>query len=207
MFRPLGAAIFGLAADRYGRRMPFIINNALLIIFELFTGFCKTYRQFLAVRALFGFAMGGMYGNAAATALEDIPGPARGLMSGIFQSGFPLGYLLAVVFWRTFDEKSRYGWRVLFWFGAAPPLFLIISRWYMDDTDVRRSLREINPDTEEVVEEILDAWRTHWKRLTYLSLLMAGFRYMVCVQPSLFPTFAYLISICISRTGHKICFL
>lgn len=207
MFRPLGAAIFGLAADRYGRRMPFIINNALLIVFELATGFCKTYRQFLAVRALFGFAMGGMYGNAAAMALEDVPGPARGLMSGIFQSGLPLGYLLAVVFWRAFDDKSRYGWSVLFWFGAAPPLFLIIARWYMDDTEVRKSLREIDPETEEVVEEILDAWRIHWKRLAYLSLLMAGFSYMVRVQFSLFPNFTHLISMCISRTERKICFL
>jgi SHS family lactate transporter-like MFS transporter len=89
-------------------------------MFELATGFCKTYPHLLAVRALFGFSMGGMYGNAAATALEDIPSPARGLMSGIFQSGRPLGYLLAVVFWRAFDEKSKYGWRVLFWFEAAP---------------------------------------------------------------------------------------
>jgi SHS family lactate transporter-like MFS transporter len=187
MFRPLGAAIFGLAADRYGRRMPFMINNALLIVFELATGFCQTYRQFLAVRALFGFAMGGMYGNAAATALEDIPAPARGLMSGIYQSGYPIGYLLAVVFWRAFDEKSRYGWRVLFWFGAAPPIFLIVARWYMGESHSRRSLRETKPGTGEVVEDLLYAWRKHWKRLAYLSILMAGFSYMVRDLSSLCP--------------------
>ena len=106
MFRPLGGACFGLAADRYGRRWPFICNNVLLIILELCTGFCQTYRQFLAVRSLFGFAMGGLYGNAAATALEDVPDLARGLLSGIFQSGYNLGYILAIAAWKILDGKN-----------------------------------------------------------------------------------------------------
>jgi MFS family permease len=67
MLRSVGSIIFGLAADRYGRKWPFIINNLLFIVLELGTGFCSTYNQFLGVRALFGIAMGGLYGNAAAT--------------------------------------------------------------------------------------------------------------------------------------------
>jgi SHS family lactate transporter-like MFS transporter len=67
MLRSVGSITFGLAADRYGRKWPFILNNVLFIILELGTGFCSTYNQFLAVRALFGIAMGGLYGNAAAT--------------------------------------------------------------------------------------------------------------------------------------------
>ena len=67
MLRSVGSIIFGLAADRYGRKWPFIINNLLFIVLELGTGFCTTYEQFLGVRALFGIAMGGLYGNAAAT--------------------------------------------------------------------------------------------------------------------------------------------
>jgi SHS family lactate transporter-like MFS transporter len=67
MLRSVGAIIFGLASDRYGRKWPFIVNNVLFIILELGTGFVSTYNQFLAVRALFGIAMGGLYGNAAAT--------------------------------------------------------------------------------------------------------------------------------------------
>ena len=67
MLRSVGSIIFGLAADRYGRKWPFIVNNLLFIVLELGTGFCSTYNQFLGVRALFGIAMGGLYGNAAAT--------------------------------------------------------------------------------------------------------------------------------------------
>lgn len=87
MFRSVGSVAFGIAADRYGRKWPFIVNNVLFICLELGTAFCQTYRQFLACRALFGIAMGGLYGNAAATALEDLPGETRGIMSGILQQG------------------------------------------------------------------------------------------------------------------------
>lgn len=75
MFRSVGSTLFGIAADRYGRKWPFIVNNLLFIVLELGTGFCTTYKQFLAVRALFGIAMGGLYGNAAATGEFNLLSP------------------------------------------------------------------------------------------------------------------------------------
>ena len=115
MFRSVGAIIFGLAADRYGRKWPFIVNNVLFIILELATGFCQTYHQFLAVRALYGIAMGGLYGNAASMALEDCPEKARGIISGILQQGYAFGYLLATVFARGLVNTTSHEWRPLFW--------------------------------------------------------------------------------------------
>ena len=88
MLRSVGAAIFGILGDRYGRKYPYIANLVLLIIFEMCTGFVQTFPQFLAVRALFGISMGGMYGNASATALEDAPIESRGLLSGLLQEGY-----------------------------------------------------------------------------------------------------------------------
>ncbi|KAH7397140.1 major facilitator superfamily [Pyrenochaeta sp. MPI-SDFR-AT-0127] len=190
MFRPFGAAIFGLAADRHGRQWPFIINNILLIIFELATGFCQTYEQFLAVRSLFGFAMGGIYGNAAATALEDIPDPAKGLFSGMYQNGYPFGYLLAVVFWKAFDEKSRYGWRVLFWFGAVPPVLLIVARCYMQETRVYQSRKgpgEISKTFKEVLEEIFFIVKGYWRRISYMILMMAVFSFTTHGTQDIYP--------------------
>ncbi|KAF2117454.1 major facilitator superfamily domain-containing protein [Lophiotrema nucula] len=190
MCRPLGAAIFGLAADRYGRKWPFIVNNFLLIFFELGTGFCQTYSQFLAVRALFGFAMGGIYGNAAATALEDCPEAARGLMSGIFQNGYPLGYLLATVFWKAFDENTPHGWRALFWFGAGPPIVLILARLVMAETDTfqgRIPLRGARPGVKDSLEEIKLALARHWGVLLYLVLLMTGFTFLSHGTQDLYP--------------------
>jgi len=182
MFRPLGAALFGLAADRVGRKWPFIINNILLIIFELATGFCRTYEQFLAVRALFGIAMGGIYGNATTTALEDCPEEARGLLSGIFQSGYPFGFLLATIFWEAFNGRTPYEWRPLFWFGAGFPVLLIISRLFMPETDKYNNRRAARPEgnsVEGILVEAREGLKKHWLLLIYLVLLMSGFGFMV----------------------------
>lgn len=111
MLRSVGSIIFGIASDRYGRKWPFVVNNILFIVLELGTGFCTTYNQFLAVRALFGIAMGGLYGNAAATALEDCPPAARGIISGMLQQGYAFGYLLATVFARALVNTTPHGWR------------------------------------------------------------------------------------------------
>lgn len=87
LFRPLGAAIFGLISDRYGRKWPLVINLIIIAILSLGTGFCKTFPQFLGVRCLFGIGMGGIWGLATANALENMPAAARGLFSGILQQG------------------------------------------------------------------------------------------------------------------------
>lgn len=114
MLRSVGSVLFGIAADRWGRKWPFIVNNILFIILELGTGFCNTYKQFLACRALFGIAMGGLYGNAAATALEDCPFEARGFVSGLLQQGYAFGYLLATAFSRALVGTTSHGWRPLY---------------------------------------------------------------------------------------------
>lgn len=108
MFRSVGAVAFGIAADRYGRKWPYVVNLILFIVLELGTGFCNTYKQFLAVRALYGVAMGGLYGNAAATALEDCPEAARGIISGMLQQGYAFGYLLATALARGLVDTTRY---------------------------------------------------------------------------------------------------
>jgi len=101
MLRSVGALVFGGLSDRYGRKWPMIINLVLFIILELASGFAQNLSQFLAVRSLYGIAMGGLFGPAAATALEDLPYDARGLLSGIFEQGYATGYLLAAIFYRA----------------------------------------------------------------------------------------------------------
>lgn len=160
-----------------------MVNNILFIALELGTGFCQTYKQFLACRALFGVAMGGLYGNAAATALEDCPEAARGLISGILQQGYAFGYLLATVFTRGLVGTTSHGWRPLFWFGACPPVLIIIfrlclpeTRSYQERDDVRHAQGNL---TSTFLAEGRVALKRHWILLTYLVLLMAGFNFMV----------------------------
>ncbi|KAK9771753.1 putative Major facilitator superfamily domain-containing protein [Seiridium cardinale] len=193
MFRSVGSIIFGVAADRYGRKWPFIINNVLFIILELGTGFCNTYEQFLACRALFGVAMGGLYGNAAATALEDLPVEARGLMSGILQQGYAFGYLLAAAFARGLVGTTPHAWRPLFWFGACPPVLIIIWRLCLGETETykhHQHLRKTEGGSvgKTFIQEGKVAIRRHWLLLTYLVLLMAGFNFMSHGSQDLYPT-------------------
>ncbi|KAF2127829.1 carboxylic acid transporter protein-like protein [Dothidotthia symphoricarpi CBS 119687] len=192
MLRSVGSITFGLAADRFGRKWPFVINNLLFIVLELGTGFCTTYNQFLGVRAMFGIAMGGLYGNAAATALEDCPEAARGIISGMLQQGYAFGYLLATVFARAFVNTVGHGWRPLFWFGAGPPVLIIIFRLCLPETQAyqeRKRLREEEPNAAKLfVEEGKVALKKHWMLLVYMVLLMAGFNFMSHGSQDLYPT-------------------
>jgi SHS family lactate transporter-like MFS transporter len=135
MLRSVGAVIFGIAGDRFGRKWPFIVNIVLYALVEIGTGFCATYEQFIAVRAIFGITMGGIYGNCAATALEDAPIAARGLLSGLLQQGYACGYLLAAAFNLAITDNQRYGWRALFWFGGCPPLVIALWRVFLPETE------------------------------------------------------------------------
>lgn len=73
LLRSVGAALFGLAGDRYGRKWPMVFNMLVLGVLQIVTIYCATFQQFLAVRSLFGLFMGGVYGNAIAMALENCP--------------------------------------------------------------------------------------------------------------------------------------
>jgi SHS family lactate transporter-like MFS transporter len=183
MFRSIGAAVFGIVADRYGRKWPFVVNNLLFVVLELATGFCRTYHQFLAVRSLFGLAMGGVYGNAAATALEECPPKARGIISGILQQGYSFGYLLATAFARGLVNTTNHGWRPLFWFGACPPVLIIALRLCLPETkpflEHEKVRKENNSKTSSFIREGAVALERHWLLLIYMVFLMAGFNFMV----------------------------
>lgn len=192
MFRSVGSTIFGIAADRYGRKWPFIINNILFIALELGTGFCNTYDQFLAVRALFGIAMGGLYGNAAATALEDCPAEARGLISGMLQQGYAFGYLLATAFARGLVDTTSHGWRPLFWFGSAIPVLIIAFRLCLPETKTFQERQAVRAASQNVAGSFIAegkvALKKHWLLLIYMVLLMAGFNFMSHGSQDLYPT-------------------
>lgn len=174
------------------RPRPFVVNNILFIILELGTGFCQTYKQFLAVRALFGVAMGGLYGNAVATALEDCPPEARGIMSGILQQGYTFGYLLATAFSRGLVNTTSHGWRPLFWFGACPPVFFIAFRLCLPETQTFQARQEVRLHQSSVAATFLSECRVvikrHWLLLVYLVLLLAGFNFMAHGSQDLYPT-------------------
>jgi SHS family lactate transporter-like MFS transporter len=125
--RPLGAFIFGRLADRFGRRNIFILNIALYSLFGFLTAFAPDLQGFFVIRALFGVAMGGIWGVGASLAFETIPTKARGFVSGLMQAGYSTGYLFAALALGFF--YTLVGWRGLFMLGAIPALLLIVYFW------------------------------------------------------------------------------
>jgi MFS transporter, SHS family, lactate transporter len=192
MLRFVGSIGFGLAADRYGRKWLFIIINVLFIIIQLGTGFCQTYNQFLACRALFGVAFGGIYGNAVATALEDCPSEARGVVSGLLQAGYTFGFLLATIFARGLVDTTSHGWRPLYWFTAGPPVLFIIFRLYLPETQEflkRKAVRESSENiTKTFLKETKIGLRRHWLLLIYLVVLLACLEFQTHGNQDLYPT-------------------
>src|SRR6266481_476638 len=119
-FRPVGAFIFGLLADRYGRRLPLMLDLVFYSVVEVASGFAPNYSTFLVLRALFGIGMGGEWGVGASLAMEKVPVRWRGVLSGLLQQGYALGNLLAALCYLVFF--NRWGWRPLFFLGGLPAL-------------------------------------------------------------------------------------
>jgi len=182
MMRPLGAFIFGWLGDRFGRRVPLMIDIVFYSIIELLTAFAPNFGTFLLLRALFGIGMGGEWGLGASLAMESLPTPTRGLFSGILQQGYAFGYLLAaLVYWIVFPI---FGWRGLFVAGALPALLVIYIRAHVPESPVWERNR--------AATERFDLGRfakKHWALLVYAALLMTAFNYMSHGTQDLYSTF------------------
>src|SRR5689334_24305326 len=105
LFRPVGAFVFGLLADRYGRKLPLMIDLVFYSVVEVLTGLAPNYVTFLVLRALFGIGMGAEWGVGASLVMEKVPPRLRGVVSGLLQQGYAAGYLLAALCY-FLDRKS-----------------------------------------------------------------------------------------------------
>ncbi|KAI3605293.1 carboxylic acid transporter [Moniliophthora roreri] len=206
LLRSAGAVIFGIISDRYGRKWPLVFNLIIIAILELGAGFVQTFSQFLAVRSLFGIGMGGIWGLAASTALENLPVEARGLASGILQQGYAVGYLFAAcinlrLVPSTADSLNGEGWRSLFWCAAGISFFAAIVRALVPESEVflkaraeakARELAEGRTTANKTrifIRETGRMLKTHWMLCIYAVLLMTGFNFLSHGSQDLYPTY------------------
>ena len=180
-FRPVGAFIFGLLADRYGRRIPLMLDLVFYSMVEVATGFAHSFTVFLVLRALFGIGMGGEWGVGASLAMEKVPPRLRGLLSGLLQQGYALGYLLAAgCFFFVFP---RWGWRPMFFIGGLPALLGLFVRFKVKESEVWQKTR--HSSWGNLGREIV----SHWKLFLYLTLLMMMMNFASHGTQDMFPTF------------------
>ena len=182
--RPLGAFIFGLLGDRFGRRIPLMIDIIFYSLMELLTAFSPNYTWLLIFRALYGIGMGGEWGLGASLAMETLPTAARGLFSGILQQGYAFGYLLAaVVYWIVFPF---FGWRGLFVAGALPAFLVLYIRAQVPESPVWLQQKR---ETSNFWGDLLGVLKRHWVLFVYVILLMTAFNALSHGTQDMYQTF------------------
>ena len=179
--RPVGALLFGLLADRYGRRKPMMANVVFFSVCELLCGFAPNYTVFLILRAVYGIGLGGEWGVGASLAMESAPKKWRGALSGGIQSGYPMGYLLAAVAARF--VLPAWGWRAMFWVGGIPALLAFYIRYQVKESEAWTQHRV------PTVKAILQTASGHWKLFAYLVLLMTLMMFLSHGTQDLYPHF------------------
>jgi MFS transporter, SHS family, lactate transporter len=181
-FRPVGGFVFGMLADRYGRRRPLMVNIGLFAVAEVLTGLASTYTMLLVVRALFGIVMGGQWGVGASLVMEHAPVGRRGMLSGLLQEGYAAGNVLAAL--SFFFLYGRVGWRPLFFLGSLPALLLVLL--------IRFRVKESKVWERSKSQSWGEQWRemaSHWKLFLYLLAFMTMMLFASHGTQDMYPTF------------------
>jgi SHS family lactate transporter-like MFS transporter len=178
--RPIGAILFGIMADRYGRRLPLMLNVIFYAAISVLSGLAPNYQVFFILRMLFGIGMGGEWGVGASLALESVSPRWRGLLSGLLQEGYALGYLLAAIAYRT--VYPAFGWRALFFVGGLPALLALFVRWKVREPEAWHEHRTDWAGYRR-------ALGANWRRFAYLVVLMAMMNFISHGTQDMYPTF------------------
>ena len=183
-FRPVGGFLFGLMADRYGRRIPLMINIGAFAVAEILTGLSSSYTMLLVVRGAFGIVMGGTWGVGATLAMEGAPKHRRGFLSGLLQQGYGLGYVVAAI--AFFSLYERTGWRHLFFLGIVPALAMVVFiRFRVRESEVWKHSAHRRLSGAKQFREIV----SHWKLFLYLLAFMTMMLFASHGTQDMYPTF------------------
>jgi SHS family lactate transporter-like MFS transporter len=179
--RPVGALLFGFYADRWGRRRALMANVIFFSVMELMCGFSTSYGEFLFLRTLYGIGMGGEWGVGASLTMETVPKRWRGFFSGVLQSGYSVGYMLAAVAARFI--LPAFGWRAMFWAGGIPALLAIYIRLRVPEPEAwaRQKIASIRTVAVSVT--------SYWKSFVYLIFLMTLMMFLSHGTQDLYPDF------------------
>ena len=188
LMRPVGALIFGLWADRVGRRIPLIVDVIFYSVVGFACAFAPNLTVLVVLRFLYGIGMGGEWGLGAALAMEKIPAERRGFFSGLLQEGYSFGYLLAAAVFLVLSEGFDLSWRWLFAFSILPALVSLLVRTRVGESEVWEKSREDMRATRTRFRDIFLNGAIV-RRFVYLIILMTAFNWMSHGTQDVYPTF------------------
>jgi MFS transporter, SHS family, lactate transporter len=186
--RPVGALLFGLWADRVGRRLPLMADVTFYSLVGFLCAFAPNFTVLVILRLLYGVGMGGEWGLGAALAMEKVPAERRGFFSGLLQEGYAFGYLLATLASLLVMNWLGLSWRWLFGLSIIPALISLIIRYRVKESEVWEATQDRMRLTRT---RIRDVWRDSRiiRRFIYLVLLMTAFNWMSHGTQDVYPTF------------------
>ncbi|MGH3825905.1 MAG: MFS transporter [Pseudonocardiaceae bacterium] len=186
--RPVGALIFGLWADRVGRRIPLIVDVLLCSVCSVLCAIAPNLTVLLILRFFYGLGMGGEWGLGAALAMEKMPPARRGFFSGVLQQGYFSGYLLASLAYLLVHSALHLQWRWIFVLSIIPALISLLVRSRVTESEVWEASRErMRASRTSMKDIVLD--RKVILRFGYLILLMMPLNWMAHGTQDIYPKF------------------
>ncbi|ODQ97944.1 MFS transporter [Mycobacterium intermedium] len=186
--RPLGALLFGLWADRVGRRLPLMVDVMFYSVVGFLCAFAPNFTVLVILRLLYGIGMGGEWGLGAALAMEKVPVERRGFFSGLLQEGYSFGYLLATVASLVVMDWLGLSWRWLFGLSIIPAFVSLIIRYRVEESEVWEAAQDRMRLTKTRIRDVLREGAII-RRFIYLVLLMTAFNWMSHGTQDVYPTF------------------
>ncbi|WP_431739727.1 sialate:H+ symport family MFS transporter [Mycobacterium mantenii] len=188
IMRPVGALLFGLWADRVGRRLPLMVDVMFYSVVGFLCAFAPNFTVLVILRLLYGIGMGGEWGLGAALAMEKVPVERRGFFSGLLQEGYAFGYLLASVASLVVMDWLGLSWRWLFGLSVIPALISLIIRYRVEESEVWEAAQDQMKLTSTRIRDVLRSGAII-RRFVYLVLLMTAFNWMSHGTQDVYPTF------------------
>ncbi|GFG95928.1 MFS transporter [Mycobacterium timonense] len=188
IMRPVGALLFGLWADRVGRRLPLMVDVMFYSVVGFLCAFAPNFTVLVILRLLYGIGMGGEWGLGAALAMEKVPVERRGFFSGLLQEGYAFGYLLASVASLVVMDWLGLSWRWLFGLSIVPALISLIIRYRVEESEVWEAAQDRMKLTSTRIRDVLRNGAII-RRFIYLALLMTAFNWMSHGTQDVYPTF------------------
>lgn len=186
--RPVGALLFGLWADRVGRRVPLMVDVSFYSVIGFLCAFAPNFTVLVILRLLYGIGMGGEWGLGAALSMEKVPAERRGVFSGLLQEGYAFGYLLASVAALVVMNWLGLSWRWLFGLSIIPALISLIIRYRVKESEVWEAAQDRMRLTKTRIRDVLGN-PAIVRRFVYLVLLMTAFNWMSHSTQDVYPTF------------------
>jgi MFS transporter, SHS family, lactate transporter len=154
----IGTVVWGAAADRFGRKLPFMVAVLWFSFFSGLSGLAWSYASFLALRALFGIGFGGEWSASASLLMESLPERTRGVAAGIMMAGYEVGYLLAALCFGLIFPWA--GWRAMFFLGIAPALLAIFIRSGIKESPLWLEARQNQqvPEKLRITPAVVQGW-------------------------------------------------